>query len=179
MTPSLTDLTGLKHAELEALHRDGNPVRLADVSGFTFDGINLTRPPFVRRLTWTKFTKTFHQDPSGQVRGWNEGVEQNGLEAPWTPRSRRGQRVVYGHYDVTEAECGLTIRYSTRAGSPPARLDPSRMLFDPLVSLDPNTADLLLGYTYWSVGRLRLNTPTWFALRRGHALDFIASVRSG
>ena len=41
------------------------------------------------------------------------------LDAQWEPRSRRGRRIVYGHYDVTESERGLLIRYSTRAGATP------------------------------------------------------------
>lgn len=179
MVPPLADLARMNHTALQALHRNGHPVRLGDVAGFAFDGINLSHPRVVRRLTWTKFTKTFHREPSGRVRGWNEGVEQDGLDAPWTPRSRRGRRIVYGHYDVTESDRGLMIRYSNRAGSAPTRLDASRTLYDPLVSLAPNNADLLLGYTFCSVGPLRLNTPTWFALRRGRALDFIASRPSG
>ena len=176
----LPDLVTMSASELRALHDRGHRIALADVEGFLFEGLNLSHPRLLRRLTWSKFAKTFYRDPrTSRVRGWNEAVEQTPLDEAWSPRTRRGQRIVYGHYEVTDDDrtdhpTGLLIRYDARAGSSPSRLDASRTLYDPLVALHPDSGDLLLGYTYVSAGRFRLNTPTWFALRRGPELDHIA-----
>ena len=55
------------------------------------------------------------------------------------------------------------------------RLDPTRLLRDPLVSLEQGGADLLFGWTYLDLGAgLRLGTPSYFVLERDGPVTHLA-----
>jgi hypothetical protein len=53
-------------------------------------------------------------------------------------------------------------------------LDPSRAIRDPLVSLRPGSAEVLLGRTYAAVLGGWLGTPSYFALVRSPDLQHLA-----
>jgi hypothetical protein len=66
-------------------------------------------------------------------------------------------------------ECPITVRDGVLLdyglGDNP-RLDPTRVVRDPLVSLERGTADLLLGYTYVRLLGRSFGTPSFFLLER-------------
>lgn len=154
-----------------------DPSRLDDTE---YHGVALGMPRFVERLTWKTFKKVFRRDPvTGKLRGWNVAVEQRGVDGPFVDKTRKGQRLVYGPYEVHDAKdyvvpgpygFGLVIDYGAAATG----IDVQRLIRDPLVSLHEGRVDLLLGYSYLEMGVGRLRTPTYFALLRGHALDYDA-----
>ena len=162
----LSDLLELDRRGLSERLRDGHPISAEALHDREFHGVALGLPRFVERLTWKKFKKVFITHGHG-LRGYNEAVEQNGLDAPWITRVRRGRPVRYGHFEVRPAEHGLLIDY----GPPARRFDPMRFVQDPLVAVDPDSNELLLGVSILALGPLRIPTPTYFALLPGAAIS--------
>ena len=175
---TLDELAALRPRDLRPLLASGHPIDPSTLDDTEYDGLSLGQPRWVERLTWSKFKKVFHRDPSGGLRGWNVTCEQDALDRPWTDRLRRGERITYGFYRVHGPQGyrlppghdrGLVIDYAQGGNR---RLDPLRRVIDPLVALEPG-GDLLLGYSLVRAG-VSLPTPTWFALRRGAPLTYVA-----
>lgn len=172
-----------RHA-LMGLLVGGHPVDPRALDDSMYRGISLGLPPWALRLTWTKFGKTFLRDPSsGELRGWNVRMRQDGLDAPWTPlRDSWGARRTFGHYRVVDpagfrvwpgTDSGLLIHYGQGGNR---RRDPLRLARDPLVALGEGSSDLLLGWTFLDPGRGPLvPTPAFFCLLRQGPLDHVAS----
>lgn len=170
------DLLHMSRAELMGLLRNGHAIDADALEGHTYNGVSLGLPRLVERLTWKKFGKTFYRDPdTGVLRGWNVRMMQTPLTEPWRPRLKGSAPVTFGPYHVTHPEggedydAGLTIDYSCggRARSAMARLR------DPIVAVNPGSADLLLGWTYVDLGGPRLGTPSFFSLQRGDRLRYV------
>lgn len=159
---SLSDLLGLSRRELGHRLQQGHPVEVESLANREFHGVALGLPRFVERLTWKKFKKVFVTHETG-LQGYNEAVTQNGLQAPWISRTRRGEPVRYGYFEVRPAERGLLIDY----GPPAHRFNPMRFVQDPLVAVDEGSSELLLGVSILALGRFRVPTPTYFALLPG------------
>lgn len=155
--------------ELEAGHAI-DPTRLDDSE---YQGVSLGLPRFLEDLTWKKFMKTFHRDPeTGALRGWNVRLEQNALDEPCVPMTKRGAPITFGHYRVVDAagvampvraQHGLLIDYRQ---DPNGRMDPIRRVRDPLVAINPGSVDLLLGWSYVDLGFGQVGTPSYFTLER-------------
>ncbi|MEZ4319331.1 MAG: hypothetical protein R3F61_17590 [Myxococcota bacterium] len=167
---TLDDLLALDRSALDALLTAGHPVSTDALVNREFHGVSLGLPRFVERLTWKKFKKVFVQRDDA-IHGYNEAVEQNALDAPWISVRKRGEPVRYWHFHLrpcdervpTAWNRGLLIDYA-----PPAKpWDVMRFMRDPLVAVNPGSADLLLGVSYAELGPLRIPTPTWFALVPG------------
>lgn len=164
------DLFGKRPRELRDAFRDGYAITPDDIAGYAYRGVSLGLPDIAVRLTWLTFQKIFVKDEErGMVRGFNVRLEQNGRHAASVPRTRgAGEPWTFGHFAVVSAkgrtkaewERGVLLDYGAFTAS---RL-PSPQ--DPVVSLRPDSADLLLGFTYLAVGRARLATPSWFTLER-------------
>jgi hypothetical protein len=156
--------------ELAARLRAGHPIDPARLDDTAYRGVSLGLPSWVEALAWKTFRKTFHRDPqTGVLRGWNVRMEQTGLAGPDVPKTKRGAPIEFGHYVVEAAadhpvpaglEHALLIHYGK--GDNPA-LDPSRLLRDPLVALEPGRVDRLLGWTYVALGA-PVPTPSYFLL---------------
>ncbi len=88
------------------------------------------------------------------------------------PRLKDGKPWIFGHYEVVALrpdECPIAVREGVlldygRGDNP--RLDPTRVVRDPLVALTPGSADTLLGYTYVRVLGRSVGTPSYFLLER-------------
>jgi len=156
-------LRGAGRAELKRRLASGHRVDASAIEGWVYRGTSLGLPRLVERLTWKTFQKAFWRDPlTGRLMGWNVRLEQDGLDAPSRPkRARDGAPVTVWFYEVLETGGGLVIDYS-RGPNPPLEL--TRLVTDPLVSLVPGDADLLLGVS--RVGPV--DTPTYFMLEREH-----------
>jgi hypothetical protein len=176
---TLDDLLPLSRRELARLLAEGHAVEPTALDDTEYLGVSLGLPRWVERLTWKKFKKVFRRDGDrGVLRGWNVRVHDSPLDAPWKDRTRDGRSVTWGHYTVHDAaaypEAGiygraLMIDYG---GVAPGRLDPQRLIRDPLVALNPGDPSLLLGYSYAALGGRRVDLPTFFALVRGGPLTY-------
>ena len=150
-----------KLAEALASAPPAQPDRIA---GRRYLGLSLGLPGWVDRLAWSIFEKDFVQDGDG-VRGWNVRLEQQ----PWSPDlqpsplQRSGAPFCFGYFGVTTGPEGTLLDYGL--GDNPA-LDPTRLVRDPLVTLDPEHT-WLLGQSRVQLGPWRVPTPSYFLL---HAL---------
>jgi hypothetical protein len=170
------DLLDLSPGELLQLLRAGHPLDPSALDDHEYDGTSLGLPAFVERLTWKKFRKVFHRQAStGRLVGWNVKCEQTPLQEPWRAALRGGEVQTYGYFEVVTAEAGelpaglpagVVIDYGRGARSE-RLLSPVR---DPLVALEPGSADRLLGWSYVSLGPARVRTPSFFLLERGEPL---------
>ncbi len=155
----------------------GHPVDPRAIEGWAYRGTSLGLPDAIARLTWKTFQKTFYRDPeTGRLLGYNVRLEQDGIDAPSRPRTRRGRPVTEWYYEVVSPEGvpappgfdrGLIIDYA-RGPNPPGVV---RIVKDPLVALAPGSADELLGVSYLVIGGRCVETPTYFTLERDHRLD--------
>lgn len=180
MTAAETLLAAPRAALLDTLRagHTPDPDALADQM---YVGISLGMPGWVDRLAWKTFLKTFHRDPhSGQLRGWNVRLHQDGIGAPPRKMQRRGQPLSFGHYRVRDLapdeaprglKSGLLLDYG--AGGNPA-WDAVGLVRDPLVSLDPDDPSVLLGWTYLTLLGQTVPTPSFFLLQHAGSLDHIA-----
>ncbi|MCB9614660.1 MAG: hypothetical protein H6721_09575 [Sandaracinus sp.] len=162
--------------ELVAQLENGHPIDPRTLDDTEYRGTSLGLPGWMERLSWKKFRKTFHRDPStGKLRGWNVRLVQNGLDAPDEPQRRRGEPHTFGHYEVVPttgyamptwrgrtvwAHRGLMIDYGL-GKNPPGLM---RRVRDPLVAVRPGDSTLLLGWSYVDLGVARMGTPSFFTL---------------
>lgn len=151
-----------------AMLAEGRAIDPAALPG-SYRGTSLGLPKWVERATWTTFRKVFARAEGGRVRGWNVRVEQ---EPPHHARIKGGLPWVFGHYEVVPlqpTECPLDVREGVLLdygqGDNP-RLDPTRLVRDPIVALEPGSVDALLGWTYVRVLGRSVGTPSWFLLER-------------
>lgn len=167
-------------SELRELITRGHPVDPAQLEGWAFRGVALGLPDFVAKLSWKTFQKTFHRDAhTGRLLGWNVRVHQDGVDAPSRPLEKKGRPWTTWHYEVVSPagvrtppgfDRGLLIDYGR--GNNPA-LETVRFMKDPLVALEAGNTDLLLGVTWVSLGRVQLETPTYFLLEREHRISHV------
>ncbi len=165
------------HAKLCA----GHAIDPSQLEGRAYRGISLGLPAWVEKLTWKKFLKTFYRDPdTGELRGWNVRLEQNGLDAVDVPLLRKGAPFTFGHYAVTDGsdrtmpegtDRGLLIDYGRSRLNP--TFDFTRLLRDPIVALREGDASTLLGWSYVQLGSLNIPTPSYFLLVEPRPLDHV------
>lgn len=165
------DLLSLTQRELWSRLVAGHPIEETALDDMEYRGTSLGMPAIVERLTWKKFKKVFHRDPSTRVlRGWNVRIVQGPLDEPWVAQEKRGRPVTFGHFHVVETKrppyglppC-LVLDYGLGGNR---RGDPLSLLRDPIVSLREGSADLLLGWSYLEVRGVRVRTPSFFCLER-------------
>ncbi len=166
------------HAELRRHIIEGHPVDPAAIEGYAYRGTSLGLPRVIELATWKTFQKTFWRHPtSKRLLGWNVRLHQDGIDAPSRPKRRRGEPVTEWNYEVIPPagvpmpagfDRGLVIDYS---------LTPNpitqRIVKDPLVALERDNPDALLGVSYLVVGGRCIETPTYFTLERDHVIDFV------
>ncbi len=179
--PGATSAAAVRELDRGALARllaEGHAIDPDALDGWIHRGVSLGLPGWVDRLAWKTFAKAFHRDPTtGHLRGWNVRIEQTGFDGPYVPLRRRGAARTFGHFRVVAPESypmpkpakgGLLLDYGL--GGNPA-LDPTRLVRDPIVSLQPGDPTLLLGWTYLDLGRLQVGTPSFFTLERWRPVD--------
>jgi hypothetical protein len=165
----IDSLLPLSRPELRARFAAGRAVDPQALAGWAYLGVSLGLPRWVERLSWKTFVKAFHAEhQGGGLRGWNLRLRQAGLNGPHEALLRGGVPWTFGHYRVVQEEAGLLIDYGRGAN---AALDPTRLLRDPLVSLDDGACDLLLGTSLVQIGPWRVPTPSWFLLQRLRRLE--------
>ncbi len=175
MTILLDDLLAMTSQDLYAVIDRGEPLDLDALADTTYTGIDLSMPDWFHKLMWRSFRKTFHKDPtSGRLRGWNVKVEQTGWDTPPAPRrDGQGRALTFGHYEVLPA----TGRRFPRAWQGGHYLDyrpagnrwwdwPARSGYCPLVSVNPGSSELLLGWEIFNVSGLLVPLTDFWVLRR-------------
>lgn len=143
--------------ELAAVMASGHHFDPDAVAGWIYRGTSLGLPRLVERLSWIKFAKAFHREPSG-VRGWNMRVEQDGLDRPWRPTLRNNRPVTFGGFEVIDDRGCITLDYGAERG-------PLRVVRDPIVALDAS-ADVLFGRSLIALAGRTFATPSYFLLER-------------
>lgn len=175
MATTLDDLLSMSNDERYAIVARGLPLDLEALADTSYTGVDLSMPAVFHRLFWKSFRKTFHRDPVRScVRGWNVKVEQTGWETPPPPkRDGRGRALTFGHYEVRSA-AGLRFPRGWSGGhyldyrvAGNRFLDfPARAGFCPLVSVNPGSSDLLLGWEVFRLGGLLVPLGDFWALKR-------------
>lgn len=155
--------------ELERVFQRGVMPELDDLVGWEFRGINhlpLNALPIANLLGIKKFVKGFFRTEDGRVMGYNSPVENNVLDGRWHVGAKR-----FGFYEVAPVDPTASDNKYLHAvlldygkGRNPA-YDPSRVLRDYLVQVDPGNPDLFLGKAYAALGPLRIPT-NFFILER-------------
>jgi len=186
MTDDLTldDLMTLDAAALHGIIDAGRPVDELAVAGTQYLGVDLSLPKPIGRLLWKTFRKTFYRDPdTGVLRGWNVRMEQLGVEAEQTPMTdRKGRALSFGHYHL---RCATGLRFPrkwsgghfldyTVAGNRYA--DVARFGYTPLVAVNTQQSDLLLGWEVFRMGPAFLPLPLYYALRLDGPLEEVVPV---
>lgn len=168
---TLDDLLRASRAELQAIVDRGCPLDADVLAGQQYQGIDLSLPPWLNRVLWKTFRKTFHRDAdTGEVRGWNVRLQQTGIDGPQQPLlDRHGRARTFGHYRLRSA-AGVRFPGGWQGGH---FLDYRGMGnwpiegwgHTPLVAVNEGRMDLLLGWEVMKVGALFVPLPDFWALR--------------
>lgn len=173
-TPAAKELWALDADALLDVLEAGHPIDRAAIEDRTFRGVSLGLPGAIEKITWKTFQKVFVHDADG-LRGWNVRLQQDGVEAPSRPKTRRGEARTFGHFQVRETTQDDRARYRGRSLFLPRALmldyglggnglDPISMLRDPIVSVDRHSSRLLLGWSFLQLGPAKVPTPSFFTL---------------
>ncbi len=155
--------------ELETIFVNGAQPNLDDLVGWEFRGINhlpLNVLPVANLLGIKKFLKGFFRTEDGRVMGYNSPVKNNALDGRWHVAPKK-----FGYYEVAPVDAtardnkylhAVLLDYG-KGGNPV--YDPSQVLRDYVVQVDPNNPDLFLGKAYAAFGPVRIPT-NFFILER-------------
>jgi hypothetical protein len=156
-------------SELEKVFIRGATPDLDALVGWEFRGINhlpLNVLPLANLVGIKKFVKGFFRSEDGTVMGYNSPVKNNALDGRWHVAQKR-----FGFYEVARVDPTAhdnkylhAVLLDYGKGDNPA-LDPSQVLRDYVVQVDPNNPDLYLGKAYGALGPLRIPT-NFFILER-------------
>jgi len=170
---NLSPFLSMSRKELLVTMKEAYSLSPESIANSSYQGISLGLPHWVDRLAWKTFVKSFcFDETTGVVRGWNVRLEQTGIEGEIRPQMKKGVARTFGHFRVVSSDgyrfphpCapGAVIDYS-HAGN--AYFDPIQLARDPLVSLQSDNTDWLLGWSYLDLNWFRLSTPSFFLLRR-------------
>lgn len=184
---TLESLMQMTTPQLHQVMLQGHPLDPDTLAGRQYLGVDLSLPGWARKILWHTFRKTFMRDELSPdtVRGWNVRMEQHGIHGPRTPQTdRKGQPITFGHYRIRSAAGirfpkgwqGTHFLDYTTAGN--KRLDPAALGYTPLVAVNANDQDLLLGWEIFKVGPKLLPFPLYWALRyEGPLTDAIQPPR--
>jgi hypothetical protein len=167
--------------QLREVMNRGHAVDAGAIEGMAYQGVSLGLPRLFEELSWKKFQKAFHRDPStGALRGWNVRLEQNGLDEPCVPKMKGDAPFTFGHFEVIPVEetpAGLRDGFRGSMidyGRGENGADITSVLRDPLVAVNEGDPSLLLGYSIVKLGPAKIPTPTYFLLERPEPVTNVA-----
>jgi hypothetical protein len=175
---TLDDLLTMGNRQVAEVFFRGSPIAPGSLDNTQYLGIDLSLPPFMNKILWKTFRKTFYRDPkTGVLRGWNVRMEQTGWEKPGTPMMKNGKPVTFGHYHLLPAKGkkfpknwqGADYLDYAVAGNPV--YDPARYTYSPLVAVNAGSSALLLGWEVFRVAGMPLAIPDFWALKREGAIE--------
>lgn len=164
----MLELERMPIGELDRIFLRGTTPDIEALVGWEFRGLNslIFQLPIARLMGIKKFVKGFHRPDDGVVMGYNRAVRNNALDGRWNAASKR-----FGFYEVDPVDPtardnkylhALMLDYSK--GDNPLS-DPSAILRDYLVQVDPANPDLFIGKAYMAFGPLRLRSNFFFLER--------------
>jgi hypothetical protein len=153
---------------LEQALVDGTQPDLETIAGHEYRGWNT--PFFAATAGILRFKKGFFKDPSagGAVRGYNKDiVAGGGLMDPWTEKGKDGKAKPFGFYEIVPQTSGpypnsVLLNYDCPRNFP---LDPTKLLRDYVVQVNPDNPHLLLGKAYLALPG-KWPTVSYFILER-------------
>lgn len=178
------EIVGRRPDELEAMMRRGETPDAAAMAGSLYRGCNQLLPAsaavgpgvpaaIAKLAGIRKFIKGFDVRPAGGHGGFNLPTLQNALEEEWhgKPDDERARRFGFYSVDAVDPESrdnvylqALLLDYG-KGDNPP--WDPSRLLRDYVVRIDPGSDDLLLGKAYLALGPARVPVGYFVLERKG------------
>jgi hypothetical protein len=183
---NVEQILALNKKELRSLLTTSHPLNPEDLAGYVYKGTSVGMPGWVDKALWKTFAKTFYKDPeTGQIRGWNIKLKQGKLgDNKIEPlKTWSGKPKTFGHFHVISAAdyktmplpChhGLMLDYGLGANS---RLDPSRLIRDPLLAIQPGNSDFLIGWSYVALGSRPIGTPSFFVLERHGPIGYVPEL---
>lgn len=182
----LEDLLTMDAAQLHRLMTTGTAPDPDALVGKQWLGTDLSLPKLVQRhVLWQTFRKTFVRDEvHGDVRGWNVKMEQRGTTGPQVPkRNKDGSEKSFAHYRVRSA-AGMSWPRGTRfdtyldygiAGNP----FPEGLAFTPVVSVNGDDQDLVLGWELFKVGGRLVAPKMYWAIRPDGPLETYVDAPAG
>jgi hypothetical protein len=175
------DLLAMQRSQLHEIIARANPLDITALEEKQYQGVDLSLPPFMNKILWKTFRKTFHRDPrSGVLRGWNYRMEQTGIDGPRLPMKRRGKNWTFAHYEVRPA-AGLRFPRGwrgaqyldyTEVGNPFVEA----LGYTPLVAVNEGDMSLLLGWEIFKLGPLFIPLPDYWALREEGPLEEVVPL---
>ena len=161
--------------------QNGHDIDIRNLQGFEYRGTSLGLAPWVEKLSWKTFKKTFLYDKKLNItRGFNIRMTQTGSLDDYEPVIKNGLPLTFGHYTVEPfgnyrlpltIEHGLLINYGSGLNS---RLDFTARLKDPIVAIEKGNDDFLLGWSYLDLGFARFKTPSFFCLEKDGPISYVA-----
>jgi hypothetical protein len=172
------DLLAMDADALHAVIARAHPLDLDALDGKQYQGVDLSLPPWINKILWKTFRKTFLRDPdTGAVRGWNVRMEQTGIDGPRVPRTRNGVPWTFAHYEVRPAD---GIRFPWGWTGPwflDYRAVPNAFgdgfAATPLVAVNEGDMSLLLGWEVFRIGPFWVPLRDYWALRLDGPIDHI------
>lgn len=175
------ELLKMDRRELHAIVERAHPLDLGVLAEKQYQGVDLSLPPFVNRILWKTFRKTFHRDtPGGPLRGWNYRMQQTGIDGPRVPKQKNGKPWTFAHYEVRSA---VGVRFP-RGWKGAHYLDygvvgnpfGENLGYTPLVAVNEGDMGLLLGWEVFKLGPLFLPLPDYWALRLEGPLEEVVPM---
>ena len=170
------DIWKMSSRDLAALIANGHRIAHTALPG-NYRGVSLGLPAWIDAIAWKVFRKSFQRDPDrpDRIIGHNVRMQQPEellplhASPPPKPILRGGRPLTFGPFAVralpehTPFHCraGLLLDY----GASHPFWHPLARLRDPIVAIQPDSVDLLLGASYLSLG-LSVRTPSYFTLER-------------
>lgn len=152
-------------AELEKIFTRGVTPEFHELENWEFRGWNVGS--VTKLLGFQKFKKGFYRQPGshreGEIYGYNVVVRQNAIHEPHLALPNELEPKKHGYYLVSPVDIGkrdnlypnaLLLDYSEGPDNP--MYDPSSLLRDYLVKVEPENSDLFLGKAYFAIGLVRV-----------------------
>lgn len=161
--------------QLEDILRKGTPPDMKGLLNWEFKGYHAVE--LAELIGVRKFKKGFYlddlsRDPVLGINGYNVRIHPNMLGEPWIDKTRKGEPIRHGWYEVypvslSEADNKYPNALLMNYGLSPKNflLDPERVLREYLVQVYPDNPDLLLGKSFAAVGPMR-QSLSYFVLER-------------
>ncbi len=175
------DLLAMDRHQLHAIIERAYPLDEEQLADKQYQGVDLSLPPFVNRLLWKTFRKSFYRDPhTGSLRGWNWRMEQTGIDGPQVAKQKNGRDWTFAHYEVRSAE-GLRFPRGWKGthyldygnvGNPFGE----NLGYTPLVAVNEGDMSLLLGWEVFKLGPLFIPLWDYWALRNPEPLSLVVPV---
>ena len=170
----LDDVLKMTNREVASVFKQGYPIDLKELENTRYLGIDLSLPPWINKILWKTFRKTFYRDPqTGVMRGWNVRLEQTGWKGETIPMlNKKGKEIAFGHYVVCDAP-GKKFPGGWRgqnyldygiAGN--SLFDPARYTCSPIVAVNEGSVELLLGWEVIRLGSMLIPLPDYWLLKR-------------